>query len=249
MGRKKSQGKDFKLIPCACGCGSLLCDYDAQGRSRRYIRGHNRHARKTVTQCLCDWCDKIAIHNGYCNKHYEQVRRHGMPYRSFLEPNEIVFKETYAEIILRDFSGDETGRALIDLDDVDRVMKYKWHLSDQGYVAGGKSPFRLSRVILTAPVGYEVDHVNHNKLDNRKTNLRICTHSQNCMNMPPIHDIKGIYWERDSKRWVAQIGINNKDIKLGRFKDKEEAIRARKQAETELFGEFAYRATERNSTR
>ena len=78
----------------------------------------------------------------------------------------------------------------------------------------------------------EVDHINHNKLDNRKSNLRICTHQQNCMNVSD--NVKGIHYDKSRNKWMAHIKGKN----LGRFNTKEEAIEARKQAEMDYFGEY-----------
>lgn len=124
-----------------------------------------------------------------------------------------------------------------DLEDYDRIKPYSWS-SSRGYIhakINGKT-IQMHRFILNA--FKIVDHINHNKADNRKTNLRECTPSQNSMNR---NGIKGIFFDKSKNRWDARIGINCKTINLGSFKTQQEAIEVRKKAEKKYFGEFAYR--------
>jgi hypothetical protein len=84
---------------------------------------------------------------------------------------------------------------------------------------------------------------NHNKLDNQKHNLRLCTTSQNNMNQIPTRGIskyKGIYWHNRNKKWVAQIKSGNNRIHIGCFENEKDAARAYNEKAIELFGEFAY---------
>ena len=79
--------------------------------------------------------------------------------------------------------------ALVDNEDYSELAKNKWCLSTKGYVkrgttVGGKHKTILMHTqIMGTPVGKVIDHKNHNPLDNRKENLRVCTHRQNCANM------------------------------------------------------------------
>ena len=81
----------------------------------------------------------------------------------------------------------------------------------------------------------QIDHVNHNKLDNRIINLREVTQQENTKNQALYKNNKsgvaGVHWCKISKKWVVQVGIRKKRIKLGYFLDKFEAICARKSAE------------------
>jgi len=89
-----------------------------------------------------------------------------------------------------------------------------------------------------------VDHINGNPLDNRKSNLRICTHAENSNNTGPRKNntsgYKGVYWAKRNKRWLAQITHNGKQVYIGHYKDKEEAARAYDAKAKEFQGEFAY---------
>jgi len=83
---------------------------------------------------------------------------------------------------------------------------------------------------------HEVDHINGNRLDNRIANLREATRSQNEF---AAKKGKGIRWEPKRKKWLARIGVNWKQINLGRYATREEALAAYKKAAKEAFGEFA----------
>ena len=89
-----------------------------------------------------------------------------------------------------------------------------------------------------------VDHINGNPLDNRKSNLRICTNAENQrnrgVNKNNTSGYKGVCWAKQNKKWKARIKHNGKLIHLGYYKDKEEAARAYDKKAKELHGEYAY---------
>ncbi len=89
----------------------------------------------------------------------------------------------------------------------------------------------------------ETDHINRDRADNRRSNLRECTHQQNACNKPICSanrsGITGVFWVKRISRWVAQIRCNYKHTHLGCFTDIAEAKAARRAAELEYFGEFA----------
>ena len=178
-----------------------------------------------------------------CNKHYTQIYRYGKILdRTSKDKNEIVLYEDYAEIILYNKNQDEVGRALIDIEDVEKVKNYKWYKDSRGYAYCGTSKKSLHRLIIEAPKGKSVDHINHDRLDNRKCNLRICTSSQNSMNRRKLDRNTsghvGVCYKPKINKWQAYITVNRKPIHLGYYKNIEEAIEARKQAEIKYFGEY-----------
>lgn len=133
--------------------------------------------------------------------------------------------------------------AKVDLDVVPLISMYTWWISAQGYVVGyvNKKMIRLHRFITNADPNTDVDHKDLDKLNNLKTNLRICSHSQNCMNRPSWKDKnkpKGVSYIKKSGKYQAYIKVNGKQIHLGYFTDINEAIRIRQLKETELFGEY-----------
>lgn len=140
----------------------------------------------------------------------------------------------------------------VDLDDFWRIKDICWHIAD-GYVKGkikddesGKFiDIALSRYIMNCPPNMEVDHIHGSNTlnDNRKSNLRIVTRSQNCMNRDIFSNNKsgatGVYWNKKSKKWNSEIDVDGKYIWIGSFNNKEDAINARKKAEEKYFGDFS----------
>tara|TARA_Y100000310_G_scaffold328572_1_gene396911 strand:+ start:193 stop:1194 length:1002 start_codon:yes stop_codon:yes gene_type:complete len=103
----------------------------------------------------------------------------------------------------------------------------------------------ITRLILDAPEGYIVDHINGNTLDNRRHNLRICTYQQNGQNsrskIKTSHGYKGISRGKSKTNpWTVYIRINNKNVNLGSYATKEDAARSYDVAALINFGEFAY---------
>ena len=128
--------------------------------------------------------------------------------------------------------------AIIDPEDQELVGQFKWHYSKSSKNYGkaraslgarGKT-ITMHRLILNAPSGMEVDHVNGNPLDNRRSNLRLVTHAQNQRNMGKHTDGKskflGVSWHEKAKKWQVHVRLNNKNTYLGLFMDEIEAARA-----------------------
>jgi hypothetical protein len=86
----------------------------------------------------------------------------------------------------------------------------------------------LHRILTNAPKGKIVDHINHDTLDNRSSNLRLVSKSQNNQNKSGLHStntsgIRGVSWNKDSNTWRVQTSYLGKKIYLGSFKELEEA--------------------------
>lgn len=144
---------------------------------------------------------------------------------------------------------------LVDDEDFEMLSKVTWYFRKEGYAVGNlPSPSKgvypkvlMHRYILNAPKGSQVDHVNENKLDNRRENLRLATASTNKANsgMRSINTsgYKGVVYVKARKHlstpWAAQIKINYKTIGLGYFEVKEEAAKSYNEAAVKYFGEFA----------
>jgi len=142
--------------------------------------------------------------------------------------------------------------ALVDGDNYERLAKYKWcALKDRNTFYAIRSSARpnrkkiwMHRVILNAPIDKKTDHINHNGLDNRRSNLRIATIAQNLYNQLPRKNCtskyKGVSWNEKQRKWQAGIKLSGKVFYLGRFNSEVKAAEVYDQKAKELFGEFAY---------
>jgi len=129
-------------------------------------------------------------------------------------------------------------------EDWDWISGINWHVTNIGYAVTNcrvhePRMLLLHRIILNAPKDMQVDHINGNRLDNRRENLRLCTHQQNCMNRKPVTPgYKGVSWAKG--KWRAQIRYQGYTHYLGNnFDAPEEAAQAYDEKAKELFGEFA----------
>lgn len=117
---------------------------------------------------------------------------------------------------------------LIDDEDEDIFNQYKWHISDTGYVVwrgnkdGRKQTVRLHRLIAQPEKGLVVDHINRNKLDNRRSNLRCVTPAINCRNRDEVENAKGYYLSRSKISNVGKWVVDFRGI-CNTFKTEEEA--------------------------
>lgn len=144
------------------------------------------------------------------------------------------------------------GHFFIDAEDLEKVKKLTWFASKRGYPAahlpqnkGRSRQICIHRYLLDFPEGYDVDHINGNKLDNRRSNLRICTHQENMFNQRIKSNnstgFKGVSKNKATGRYEAYVHHSGKKHYLGLFDTPQEAAIARKQAAFTLFGEFANR--------
>ena len=143
------------------------------------------------------------------------------------------------------FKGEEF---YFDLEDYDKIKDYCWFIDDKGYVTSNNSKTRklihFHRLVLSAKENEQIDHIHHCKNDNRKSQLRIVTGTQNNMNRSTQSNntsgITGVYWNKSKQRWYSEIMINKKKIYLGIYKDFDDAVKARKEAEEKYFGIYSY---------
>lgn len=200
------------------------------------------------TYYVCCICGRKSFHkiksygHIYCCKHYKQIKKYKKVIdnnpRTILDKNEYHIVGNTTIINIYDRKCNVIAQTIIDTEDLSKVKNIKWKLSQSGYVMNTpkfkNSTIHMSRVILGTD--QFVDHINHNTLDNRKKNLRIVTKSQNQMNV----NYNGVYEVQSSGKWIAKIKINGKQLYLGVYVFKEEAMFARWYAETLLFKEYRY---------
>ena len=145
---------------------------------------------------------------------------------------------------------------LYDNEDHEKLSKYKWYVQkiykrnslfyvqSKIYKNGRQSNIYMHRLIINCQENKFVDHINHNSLDNRKSNLRVCTQKENRRNSKSNKNssskFKGVTWHKRNKKWVSQIRTNKKNIWLGLFENEIDAALVYNGAAKYLFGEFAY---------
>lgn len=133
---------------------------------------------------------------------------------------------------------------LIDDEDEEKVRKYNWN-SSHGYIKTTvkNKTLVLARYLMNAPAGFVVDHVNHDTLDNRKENLRVCTHQQNLQNASMYKNnktgYKGVHFNQRLQKFQAYIRVNKRLIHLGLFQTAEEAYEAYRVNARATFGSLA----------
>jgi len=140
--------------------------------------------------------------------------------------------------------------AVVDADDLERLSIYKWCAVRRNRTWYAKtlrpdgSHLSMHRLIADAPKHLMVDHKDHNGLNNRKHNLRLCNNAQNQYNRLPhrggTSKHKGVYLDKQYNKYRAIICHNSKRYHLGRFDNPDDAARAYDKKAKELFGEFAY---------
>jgi hypothetical protein len=153
----------------------------------------------------------------------------------------------YAGVITK--SGEEI---LCDTSDIPKIMHYTWKVTRRragatGYALarkGNNTSVYLHRVLLDAPKGLEVDHINRNGLDNRRSNIRLATTLQNHWtrgaNRTNASGLKGVRLHRIKGLWAAVLAVNGREKRLGIFECKYEAAYAYNEAAKRIQGEFAY---------
>ena len=212
-GSKKTKGGVIRATWwCQCDCGSPLKEI----KSTSLLMGHTK-------SCGCLKTEQCK--NKHKTNYYNLSGDYGIGYTS---------------------KGEEF---FFDLEDYDKIKDYCWYINNRGYVTTGihkpnnkHATIFLHILIKGKKDGYVIDHADKNKSNNRKSNLRQATVSQNGMNSKLRKNISGITGVRLDKRcnkWCATITLNQKSIWLGEYADKDDAIKARLLAEAKYFGDFA----------
>jgi hypothetical protein len=151
--------------------------------------------------------------------------------------------------IIKLSKGKET---IVDDEDFEWLNQWSWYFNTNGYaqrkvyVRGNKSLdeiWFMHRMVAETPEGMDTDHINGNKLDNRRKNLRIVTRSQNMMNGDLRSNNRsgcsGVSYDKKNRKWSVCVMVDRKNVFHKRFKELSDAIDARKTAETRYFGQFS----------
>lgn len=140
--------------------------------------------------------------------------------------------------------------AVVDDADFERVSAHKWRFDGRyavthyrDFLGAPRRNLRLHRFVLSAKKGESIDHVNHDTLDNRKENLRRCSHAENNWNKGltalNTSGFKGVYFHKASKKYMARIKVYGKTYYLGIFDDVKDAVLAYNKSAMKLHGVFA----------
>lgn len=182
-----------------------------------------------------------------CNRHQMQMSSHGKitdPSR-YLKRNEIIVKGEYSELLV--IKKSEKYVVLIDIDDIEMALLYKWYITSHGYVANKNRDkiiylHHLIMGINGKKGSVYIDHIDRNKLNNRKSNLRISTNQQNSFNKGIARSntgIIGVSFNKNRAKYESKIKVDYETFNLGRYGDLYSAIKARLEAEKAFFGDFA----------
>lgn len=207
----------------------------------------------------CEICGreiKYSLHitgKQVCLKHYHQFKKHGcfldnIP-RTNSDLNDFSIVNDVAIFNLYNQKNIKVAEFKIDAEDIRKVQYKKWRMNAWGYVVSGNNTktrptIFLHRLICNNPdCKFMVDHINHNTLDNRKCNLRVCSQSENMSNSSiskrSSSGFCGVFFDKQRRKWAPEIskqGVGKKH--LGRYTTIEEAVLARLCAERILYQEF-----------
>lgn len=189
-------------------------------------------------KCSVEQCDRKHKARWLCAKHYLNERKnHVWEWKDFRKHRPAIIKWKIALLPLGVGARDWYAKVDIEFSYLD---EYKWHVNNawyaSRYVYKNRNQELLHHIICgRAPKGKVVDHINRDKLDNRKSNLRHVTQWENLHNTwPQKNNTSGYKWvvyEKDRKMWRADITCNGQRIYLGTYKEVSEAVQARLKAE------------------
>lgn len=141
-----------------------------------------------------------------------------------------------------------------DKDDYEKVSKYTWWINCSGYPVtktSGKGGVSRKEIFLhnlimgiqKPQIDIVCDHIDRNRVNNRKYNLRMANRSENCININVRKDnvsgVIGVSWKKEICKWQVNIQKEKKSYYLGVYKDLDDAIKVRLKKEKEFFGEYA----------
>jgi len=225
-----------------------ICSVDGCQRehyAKGYCHKHYKQKfRKTIGRiCSIAGCENRVDSHGLCGKHLARFKQGKDPNdRTRLDKNIIIIDGDIARIVLYDNSGISKAEAIIDTEDIEKIRGRKWSRTSHGYVRN-KDGY-LHHAIVGKQDGLHVDHINRNKMDNRKENLRIVEIKINLVNTSQFSNnksgYKGVVKTR-SGRWTAF--VNSRDVKrrnLGTFDTPEEAATAYNHFMLEHYGGMAW---------
>ena len=207
-----------------------------------YINPQGRHFAQWECECGCGNPQTITVTTGHLTSGHTQSCG-CLNSESKRKYNEYKLFNDYG--IGYTFDGNEF---YFDLEDYDKIKDYCWYSDKAGYIVSDsfKKHTKLHRLVMNvSDKKCDIDHINgrYTRHDNRKNNLRICTRAQNSKNKLFMSNNTsgciGVRWHKAANKWMASITVDGKDIYLGLFNNKDEAIKTRIEAEDRYYKEFS----------
>lgn len=240
---------------CNCSQSSLISFMRENGLYKYYCEQHNLKYNPIFEALKCQICsdntDVKRLHGiPYCKRHYMQMIRHGKIFESTIyDRNKIIIENNnnIARIIMKNTKQEIVGESIIDIEDIDKIKDLKWYLSFGYCITKGIDKYGGTDIanVIFNDFNNKYDHINHNRLDNRKINLRPVTTQQNAMNMGKKNTntsgVTGVQCKKVVKgiKWIASITYNYEGIWLGSYDTFDEAVNARLKGEIKYFGEYS----------
>lgn len=212
---EESRKKKYSVYICRCDCGYR---YIGNVRGYRLTNGYSKN---------CKNCG--AIKNGESRRIKNKYDLSGS------------FGVGWTSNTNREF--------YFDKDQYEKIKDYTWREHETtGYVTTSRNNKNvdLHRLVTNAKEGEIVDHIHgrETKMDNRSCNLRIVSKGQNNINVGirsnNTSGVTGVSWHKTFGKWKSQIGYNGECIVLGYFKDFDDAVKARKEAEDKYYKDYSY---------
>jgi len=185
-------------------------------------------------------CKTIVYAKQMCSRHYRQILHFGKIKRTKFDPNEIFIKNNECKMYLYNNEGEIIASTFFDLEFLEEVKKYKWYRQKAPHThyvltnINQNKKERLHGLILPCEEPYEVDHKDHDGLNNRLENLRIVTRLGNAENQKNnVSGYPGVCWHKRDQIWFSYIQVNYKRVSLGYFATAEEAHKVREKFKKE----------------
>lgn len=204
----------------------LIIDQYSNGSSIKQICKQYHFNYSTIKKCLVE----NNIPPNYTDRNYQKYENCGEYTKIFVK-----CKGKYVE-------------CLIDTEDVEKCKNVGiWSITKAGYIVNCASGVYIHRLVMDCPKGIEVDHIYHNLLDNRKSQLRYATSSQQKMNTKIRCDNssghRGVYYDKSRNTWNVNINIQNESFRK-RFKKYDDAVNMADNIYNKYFGDYKYKSIE-----